>query len=75
MSARFLCSVHLVEYESVPRSDCKPENLEFANLPTCPVCHWIEYRALRDELDSLRKQRDCLLLAIELKKHHLIVPL
>ena len=72
MSSRFLCRIHNVEYECKAADDCTKEIKELCQIPRCPVCAWKEYRQLVDQRDALTKQRDCLLLAIELKHQHLI---
>lgn len=67
----FLCTLHQVEYSATPRPECKQADLELARIPRCPVCTWKEYQIMRHEIEVLTKQRECLVLAIELKQQHL----
>jgi hypothetical protein len=71
----FLCTIHQVKHGSEPMPDCKAQDIELAKLSRCPVCAWREFTAIKAELDNLRRQRDCLILAIELKQQHLVIPL
>ena len=68
----FCCQIHMVEFSSEPTKETKEKDLEFARLPRCPVCAWTEHRAQIDRIRTLESQRDCLLLAIELKQQHLV---
>jgi hypothetical protein len=71
MNYRYICTVHQVEFGAKPTAQTDEKNLEKAKMPVCPVCYWNERKAMSDEIDSLRKQRECLVLAIELKQKHI----